>query len=428
MEGKTLIYCTDGYPGDVITEKVFVDSEFNALLQKFDKIIVVPVGNFSRKLGFEAELPRGVITDWSLAEDKTVHSHFRKLYYLLNPFVIWSLWSIRNEAHGVKQWLKGLYQGLTAVAISRRIKAIVKKYGLTPDNAVLYSMWFHDSAAALALLAEKEGWKMATRAHTADLYDEKILFRSRMVRNRLLKSIDKVFPISRNGKEYLDKKFPEHRDKIEWIALGSTKIFEGVRKLSTSGRISEVASDKPLELVTVASLLPVKRQGLIMDVLAQVMLLNPEKRLRWTIIGDGKCREELRFKASQIKIPGFEIRFEGRKSNLEIQRRYAENPPDWNIMMSYSEGIPVSMGEAMSYGIPIITTDVGDIRELVDETCAVLLDRDVTVEEASGRLSGVIFNTGLSQKMGEAAFKLWEEKFNSRRHSVKLAETLVSLQ
>ena len=43
------------------------------------------------------------------------------------------------------------------------------------------------------------------------------------------------------------------------------------------------------------------------------------------------------------------------------------------VLPSSFEGIPVALMEAMSYGIPIVSTAVGGIPELCDEGCGVLI-------------------------------------------------------
>lgn len=423
---RNLIYCTGGYPGDLYSEKVFVDSELEALQKRFDHIVIVPVNNVSRDLRFIDMLPDGVEGDMSLVEDKTVHSRIRRLQYLFHPFVRWSLKTIRGEAHGLKQWMKGLYQALTAVAISRRLLKIAREHGFTPENTVLYSLWFHDSAAAEALLAETEGWRMATRAHTSDMYDERMLFRSKKVRARLLRSVGKVFSISRRGKKYLDERFPEFKDKFEWLPLGSVRIYETSGEDALSEHNYE-NSERPLNFITVARLDPIKRLDLIADVLTDMARRKPERRLRWIIIGDGPCLEELSDKAESIDMPNLEIVLPGRMTNEEIQEIFAFYRPDWYIMMSYSEGVPISMGEAMSYGIPVITTDVGEIRELANGECALFLPRDIDAREGAARLLPLVFDENLGREMGNAALKRWEKCFDSRRFSKRLAEELVSL-
>ena len=46
-----------------------------------------------------------------------------------------------------------------------------------------------------------------------------------------------------------------------------------------------------------------------------------------------------------------------------------------------TEGIPVSLVEALSYGIPIIATDVGGNSEVCDSQVGILLSSDPSAEE-----------------------------------------------
>ncbi len=115
------------------------------------------------------------------------------------------------------------------------------------------------------------------------------------------------------------------------------------------------------------------------------------------------------------------------KENLDIQRRYATDPPDWFVMMSYSEGVPVSMGEAMSYGVPVISTDVGSVAELADSGCALLLPRDIDAREAAAAIQPVIFDSATRDKMGNAALERWEENFDSSVLSRRVTAILDSL-
>ena len=67
--------------------------------------------------------------------------------------------------------------------------------------------------------------------------------------------------------------------------------------------------------------------------------------------------------------------------NFEILDFYKNNYIDLFINLSYSEGIPVSIMEAMSYSIPTLATNVGGVSELVNEDNGVLVERDSIAEE-----------------------------------------------
>ena len=54
---KTLIYCTNEFPGDLYSEKAFVDSELPALRRRFSRIILMPCDRTTRDNGYESMLP-----------------------------------------------------------------------------------------------------------------------------------------------------------------------------------------------------------------------------------------------------------------------------------------------------------------------------------------------------------------------------------
>lgn len=57
--------------------------------------------------------------------------------------------------------------------------------------------------------------------------------------------------------------------------------------------------------------------------------------------------------------------------------------------MSDSEGIPVSIMEAMSFGIPVIARNVGGMSEIVNEENGLLLEND-DAEDAASKISSLL--------------------------------------
>lgn len=418
---KTLIYCTDQYPADLYSEKAFVDCELPALLQKFDKVILVPCDPGPHLKCYEKSLPERVDVDFSLAEYRPAHSRLRKLRYAFHPFVIKSLAKMTTEAHTPKQWGKGLYQSINTVVFSEVIEQILRRRHLTPSDTVLYSLWFRDLGSALARLGRK-GWKAATRAHTSDLYDHQIIFRSRRLRNHLLSGLQHVFTISEAGCKYMQERYPKHKNRIECIPLGSTRLFT-----PTIADTNAQHGDY-IRICTVARIHPVKQHELILDTLRETAQLLPDKRIIWEVIGDGSGLEGLKAKAIIAETTNFKVAFFGALANEEIQRRFSQNPPDWYIMMSKSEGTPVSMAEAMSYGIPAITTDVGSIFELTSEECAINLGAAThPAKEYAQCIATTICDNGRRAEMGKAARLRWESKLDSQKLSARMAQKLSKL-
>ena len=84
--------------------------------------------------------------------------------------------------------------------------------------------------------------------------------------------------------------------------------------------------------------------------------------------------------------------------------------------------------ESMSYGIPVIATDVGGTREIVNETTGFLLPKDFQPKE----VAKIIMNfSSLSkeekQKYREAAYDMWESKYDGEKNSLKMLGELHSM-
>ena len=61
------------------------------------------------------------------------------------------------------------------------------------------------------------------------------------------------------------------------------------------------------------------------------------------------------------------VKLLGKVNNNDILNFYSITPVNLFINLSESEGIPVSIMEAISFSIPIIATDVGGVSEIVTE-------------------------------------------------------------
>ncbi len=117
--------------------------------------------------------------------------------------------------------------------------------------------------------------------------------------------------------------------------------------------------------------------------------------------------------------------FKGDLPNDEVQRYYRSNRVDCFITTTETEGLPVSIMEAMAYGIPIVATDVGGIREMIDGN-GVLLSSDPSAEETGKALIKVLLaDDNGKNAYSEQSVKIWERRFN-RENNVKQLATLLS--
>ncbi|MEI9852620.1 MAG: glycosyltransferase [Sphingomonas sp.] len=132
------------------------------------------------------------------------------------------------------------------------------------------------------------------------------------------------------------------------------------------------AGDGVLRIVSCAAARPVKRLHRIAEALAYA-----DVPVRWTHIGDGP--ELPRLRALAERLPAHvAVDLAGAVAPPEVPRRYQAHPYDLFLNVSESEGVPVSIMEAMAAGIPALATDVGGTRELVTPDAGRLVPADVS--------------------------------------------------
>jgi glycosyltransferase involved in cell wall biosynthesis len=109
---------------------------------------------------------------------------------------------------------------------------------------------------------------------------------------------------------------------------------------------------------TVGRLAAIKNQALLIR--AMGTMLGPELRL--ILVGEGESRDELESIAAQTGRRQW-IHFLGQRSDTER----VLNAFDVFALSSRSEGLPLAIPEAMSVGLPVVSTAVGGIPAVLRE-------------------------------------------------------------
>jgi glycosyltransferase involved in cell wall biosynthesis len=87
---------------------------------------------------------------------------------------------------------------------------------------------------------------------------------------------------------------------------------------------------------------------------------------------------------------------------------------DVMAMMSFQEGLPMSLIESFSVGLPVLATNAGGIREVIEDGVnGMLLER--TVEALAGALLRVHDDRELLRRLSEGALASFEGKYDVRR-------------
>lgn len=119
-------------------------------------------------------------------------------------------------------------------------------------------------------------------------------------------------------------------------------------------------------LVVAARLEPVKRLDVLLRAMAILRTTIPDVTLR--VVGDGSERQALEQLARELSL-GASVEFVGWREDVGEELRQA----DCFVLPSRSEGLSMTILEAMATGLPVVTTRVGGNPEVVEDGATGLL-------------------------------------------------------
>lgn len=283
---------------------------------------------------------------------------------------------------------------------------------IQPDD-ILYTYWFERVTYGLSLFRQKDSKSnlLISRAHGYDIYEERRKHRFIPFRKSVISSTDYIYPVSADGKTYLQR-----------IAQCSAKIKESFLGVRDNG-LQPSKSEEIIRAVSCSSIIPLKRLDLIFQLLTKYHERNANKKFIWDHFGSGKMDKTLQDKIIRFEKEhvNFSVNLHGHVSNEDLMDFYRDQHVDAFINLSDTEGIPVSIMEAMSFGIPAIGRDVGGVSEIVNNNNGALLSATFDLEESVQQLTTLIGDNA-RRKNARSTF---EKKFSADANYQKFYEYLL---
>jgi colanic acid/amylovoran biosynthesis glycosyltransferase len=206
---------------------------------------------------------------------------------------------------------------------------------------------------------------------------------------------------------FLRERFPYCADRVH-------RVYNGL-DLAEFGR-ADFSTAPPL-VVAVGRL--IAKKGFVDLIRACGLLAERGKWFRCEIIGEGPLENELRQKIQQLELQD-RVALAGAKSQREVRQRLAAA----NVFVLPSvidpeggmDNLPTVIMEAMATGLPVISTAIGGIPEMVieDETGFLVAPRDA-VALADG-IEKLIGDAVLARKMGRAGHERAQELFSIEKN------------
>ncbi len=232
----------------------------------------------------------------------------------------------------------------------------------------------------------------------------------------LVKFFLKNFIDSHHGPKRRNKVIFENRDDLNYfIELGAVNPSNAIVIRGAGVKLQEITSKKNSKQITIITLVArmLKDKGIYEFVAAARKLKNEKLNAKFLLVGD---------------IDPLNPTSLDRKT---LSGWHSENVIDWlgwvddveNILRetdilclpSYREGLPKALIEGASFGIPLITTDAVGCREVVEDGVNGFLVPIKDVEELKNKISILINNKELREKMGKQSYKMVSSKFSSKK-------------
>jgi glycosyltransferase involved in cell wall biosynthesis len=172
-----------------------------------------------------------------------------------------------------------------------------------------------------------------------------------------------------------------------------------------------------VRLLSAGRLGPEKRIDRFLSILGEVIKFSPAK-VRAIVAGEGPLRGHLERRAEALGLIPEVVEFRGAVSDMTSL--YQE--VDLLVMTSDWEGSPNVALEAMSSGLPVVTTNVGGAAEVVRDGETGFVCDPGAEEKMRDRLLDLISSRVLRQEMGSRGRQHVVSKHSSHRLEATLAE------
>jgi glycosyltransferase involved in cell wall biosynthesis len=411
-----LVLLTNHYPFG--SGEAFLETEVPYLVRHFNRVIIITKNITDELRANQPELrcyrvsAVGNVTKFVLALPTLISN--LPLAFSFTKTEVSSL-RRRKKKVTISIFRKMMHDLLKAIERARHINAIIRKETKEKD-IFLYSYWL-DSTALATIFSRDRSRRVIriSRAHGGDLYEYRHPDHYLSFRPVLINNLDAIFTISDNGNQYLRERADGNiGEKIKTSRLGVKSQTKTPAKLAP-----------PYTIVSCSFLLPVKRIDLLIRSLALSNL-----QIRWIHIGDGPLINELKALAEQLLGNTTNIRWaiKGRMSNQELLNFYRTEVVHLFINCSESEGIPVTIMEAQSYGIPVIAPAVGGVPEIVSSENGRLIEKDSPAPLIERVIKDVLtLPEEEYQALRDQSYQTWATHYNADRNFSNFISEIRSL-
>ena len=387
-QGKKIAYILGNFPCNIET---FVLAEMKGLARIGYSIYVCPIHYIPLKDNSDKEWGLSPVYAEPFNLSGIILAH---LFFIFIKSATYLRFLINNQSYGGKLvFLKSVY-----------FAWIIKKLAIKHVHA--HFAWVTtDSARIISRLADIP---YSFTAHAADIYylpdnlEEKI------------KEAKFILTCVKHNKVYIREKFGEESGaKVE-------VVYHGV-DLDTF----RLPADKPEKVVDVLSIgRLVEKKGFNYLIEAISILTKKGIPMKCLIIGEGPEKTNLVNQINELGLVGI-VDISGNRSQDQLPSIYAGSKifclPSIITDSGDRDGIPNVLAEAMAMGLPVISSDLPNISELIENKKNGMLVREKDAKMLAISIEKLLINKKMREVIGINARSRIEEKFDAKKFQLKIA-------
>lgn len=397
---KKVFLLTDAFPAPNVEQFLQAEIAYGA---SNCNLIIIPISAYSTSEEY-LTLPDNVKVDLSLV---TETNHYKHRY--IDSLCLCSIrlyCEIPSILRRIKYIDSILYQALRWIYYGRRAFRYISTtyYDDLSDREnppVVYAYWLAAQAVAASELKKKFPHVHAiARCHGYDCQPQRHEGNYIATLRYSIRHLDALYPVSQYSANAVSM-FNTQRTKCKVAYLGTK-----------DHGIMPFQKHMPFTIITCSSCVKVKRIDLLINALSHIK----DREIHWIHVGAGPLMPDFVKHAYSVLGTNIIHEFKGAMHHEELMLFYAEHYADLFMNTSSSEGMSVSIMEALSFGLPILATDAGGNREgVIDGQNGYIVPVDCSSELLSTYIKYMIdLPPKQMNDFRKRSRMLWETKFSAK--------------
>ncbi len=235
----------------------------------------------------------------------------------------------------------------------------------------------------------------------------------KFIERRLASKSTGIITISETQKkEIVEDHRISHPEKTKVIPLSFdlSKFNENIESKRIETRKKYELKEEEVAIAIIGRLAPVKNHALFFDII-KLAHQKTNKKPVFFVVGDGELKTFVEDQVNQLGEQGVDIRFTSWIKDIATFNAGM----DVICLTSKNEGTPVSLIESQAANVPVITTDVGGVRDIISDNLTGFIVPTNNARIFADKLIELIDNEPLRKEMGLRGWPFVKDTFHYTR-------------